>query len=697
MRAFLRELSSNISGSSIRNELNALGLEGDPELLGAGLRNFAGRQEQHGRAHIAMAIYQQLAGSPDRYGARESRLAAERLQALHGRGSFGARAEIFAQNFFRDVSDPALLAGMAFAGGVFQGVRVASYGRLLAGTGANFVNRGLGARGLSWGLAVLAEGAAFPLATRSVGALMGREQVWTREALGHELAASYLTLGALRLSGSAGESLARRLNPAGGLLSRGFQQASMFTGITAATWLEQRTGLRERTDGATLLASSLAGLIHFNVAGRLLHGLGGGEFTRRLRFQQERLENLPPPLVAIRPLYLPSRALVPAGAETVFMSGMDGVPSTPPPPPASGEVRTRRTSQPPAPRNPVEDFTQIEKSLAPLYDGRQSGMPWVVEARDLIELYGKAVDSIPVAHPASDHPNILKYLHDITTESNTIHSLLTVARAVESNPALDAMEHSTGQFIEYFYRSANTFINYLKDAGVTIPEPLSQLRTARYWLQYGVERTAGDPPVAQHGENFPYHRGEEGYVITRPNQHVIIMGDERAPRTFELISEGHRVTHVDFDSSKMRITQNLVNMKVQRAKDSGQWRLSLPEGAEFHSSVQNAEFADYVEAYFPKVFEQLTARFDPKRSEQLRELINSNLALRLNPEGSAFVITNRHDAIEDLAEVVRQTPGLELLEQQIIRDRMPLRAGMHVTAVPGENLYSWLVFRKTGS
>ncbi len=701
-RLFLREISTHVSEAAAQAELISLTRERDSELLGAALRRFAGRQETRGRSDVAAAIYERMAASPAAYGAAESRLAGERLEALRGRGKFGARAEIFVQNFAQSVTDPANLAGMALAGGVFQGLRVATYARLLASPTANIVTRGLGARGLSWGLALLAEAPAFSLGTRSTNALMGRSQDWSARALGHELAASYLTLGALRVSGAGGELLFRRLSPAGGLLSRGFvQQASMLTGITAATWLEQQTGLRERTDGATLLASSLASLVHFNVAGRILHGLGNDALTQRLRFQQERLESLPPPSLeaTARAWTLAGRTPVLVGADSVFMSSIDGSPSTPPPPAVSGgESRARRSSAPPpATRDPVEDFTTIEQTIAPLYDGRTPGLPWIGESRQMIELYNKVVEAMPVAHQPSNHPNILKYLHDLASEANNIHSLLTLARSFENHPALDAPQHSVGQFLEYFFRSANTSINYLKGLeGVTIPEPLRHLRTARFWLQYGIEKAAGEQPLVTHPEGFPYYRGEDGYyVIPEPARHVIIMGDERAPRTFDLVNGGHRVTHVEFDNSRMRITQKLMDVKVQRAKDSGQWRIELPNGnVRYHSSIQNAEPADYVEAYFPELFNVLKPRFDPGRMEQLRELIASNLAIRLNPDGSAFVISDRHDAIEDLAKAVQQSPGIELLELQIIRDRMPLRAGMHVTAVPGENLYSWLVLRK---
>ncbi|HKX13232.1 MAG TPA: hypothetical protein VJP40_08770, partial [bacterium] len=325
-------------------------------------------------------------------------------------------------------------------------------------------------------------------------------------------------------------------------------------------------------------------------------------------------------------------------------------------------------------------------------------------------LYGQVLETVRYGEKRSAAPReeILNHLKDLTNESDIVSGLLSTAELAASNGAeprfpskdisvLSSERHLVGQFLEHFYRSANNFINFLDNTG-SIPEPLQNLRIARFWLQHGVERaTLGEPIPIEHPSDFPYQRGEDGYyTIPGSGKHIIIVGDERGPRTFDMLNAGNQVTHVEFDNSRMRITQRLMEMKVQRAKDSGQWRLELPDGAQFRSRISEAEPADYVEAYFPILFDALKPRGDSRRMEQLRELIVTNLAIKLNPEGSVFVISNRHDAIEDLARAVQQYPNFDLLELQTIRDRMPLRAGMHVTAVEGENLYSWLVFRNRG-
>lgn len=711
-RNFLRALSNQVTDPSAQAELLSLRDERDPELLGGALRNFAQRQESRGNTELAAAIYQNMAGAPESFGTDASRVAQHRLEVLRGGGNFGERVELFSQSFVRDVTDPATLAGMAFAGGVFQALRTLSYARLLASPATGVLTRGFGARALSFGLAFLAEAPAFSFATRATNGLLGREQDWSATRLKHELAGTYMMLGALRLSGAGGQALYRRWNPTGsGLLTQGFfQQTSMFAGITMATWLEQQTGLREPSSGAALLATSLASLIHFNAVGRVLHGLGGGEWTERLRLQQERMENLPPPRPEGAPAWnLPGR-LEPAlvGGDKLFMSSIDGTPSTPPPPIAStGETRAGggRSSRPP-PRDVRADLTEIESVLGHLFDHRPADNSWTEEVLRMSRTYTLALESLRSTEERGEQRDI-HYLRDLSMESEIVSQLLTRAKDM-NDPHFSGNEVLARSVIEELYRSSNVLINYLNNEN-TIPESLLFLRTARYWLQYGVEKSLGEAAAPEHRPDFPYGRGEDGYYVIQgeplttitpegadPRRHVIVVGDERGPRTFELANEGFKVSHVEVDVSGMRITQRLMDMKVARAKDSGQWRATLPDGAHFHGRIQDAEPADVVEVHFPQIFDAFKPRSDDRRQEQLEEFITSNLTIRLKPGGTAFVMSKRHDAIEDLADALDRFPNLERLEFQLIRDRMPIRAGMQIASDPGNYLVSWLIFRDRG-
>lgn len=713
-RNFLRELSDQVSDNAIQNELRALSGESDPELLGSSLVAFARRQESRGNSELATAIYQNMAGQSASYGLAESRVAQQRLDVLRGGGTFGERVELFTRNFLRDVTDPATLVGMAVAGGVFQALRTFSYARLLANPAANLLTRGMGARGLSFGLAFLAEAPAFSFGARATSALLGRQQDWSSNALQHELGSTYLMIGALRLSGVASQGLYRRLNPqGGGLLSQTlFQQSSMFAGITAATWAEQQLGWRERTSGGALLASSLASLIHFNAVGRVLHGLGGGEWTQRLRLQQERMDNFPPP----RPetglaCNIPTR-LEPALAtgDRTYMSSIDGTPSTPPPPMASEASSGRSRSSRPPPRDVRADLTEIEQVLGHLFDNLPHDNSWVEETSRMGRTYTLALESLRANEErVTEHPAILSYIRDLSVESDIFNQLLSQAKGMD-DPHFSGDQILAQKTIEHFYRSANVMMNFMNNES-TLPESLMFFRTARYWVQHGVEKSLGEAAAPEHRPDFPYVRGEDGYYRIKedsplrivpegedPRLHVIVLGDDRGPRTFELVNDGHRVSHVNMDVSNLRVTQRLMDIKVTRAKDSGEWRATRPDGAGFHGNIQDAKPADFVElhfpeAYLPDVFNKLKPRSDPRRYEQLHDFITNNLTLKLKPNGIGFVMSSQHDFIEDLAKTLDQFPHLERLEFQLIRDRMPIRAGEKVLSSPGDHIVSWLIFK----
>jgi 1-acyl-sn-glycerol-3-phosphate acyltransferase len=102
--------------------------------------------------------------------------------------------------------------------------------------------------------------------------------------LGREVASSYITLGALRASGGLASGAYRRVQglaptAAATPMQGAFNQAGMFGGIVLGHEAETRLGLRERVDGATTMVDSLAMLLQFNVAGRLLHSAAPGLAT----------------------------------------------------------------------------------------------------------------------------------------------------------------------------------------------------------------------------------------------------------------------------------------------------------------------------------------------------------------------------------------------------------------------------------
>src|SRR5262249_33643926 len=123
--------------------------------------------------------------------------------------------------------------------------------------------------------------------TRGANAALGQTQDWSLHGLGREVAGSYLTLGAMRLTGALGESWYGRVRGTASMGAESFDplrtltsQASMLGGIYLGHALETRAGLREQVDGATTLLDSLAMLAQFHVGGQLMHHAFGPGFER---------------------------------------------------------------------------------------------------------------------------------------------------------------------------------------------------------------------------------------------------------------------------------------------------------------------------------------------------------------------------------------------------------------------------------
>src|SRR4029079_12789464 len=139
--------------------------------------------------------------------------------------------------------------------------------------------------------------------TRATNAAMGQNQDWSLNALGREVAGSYLTLGSLKAMGALSTGAFNRIhgiNPLTGqatrltglsaVSQRLLPQVGMFAGIVAGHQLETRLGLRDHVDGATTLVDSLSMLLQFNVGGRLMgHAFGPRfeAFNREIHLRSE--------------------------------------------------------------------------------------------------------------------------------------------------------------------------------------------------------------------------------------------------------------------------------------------------------------------------------------------------------------------------------------------------------------------------
>lgn len=295
---------------SARAELSSLDRESDASLLAEDLFAFASRRQGDGELQLAASVFQFLVetspegSSANRSGIHWGRRAQARLDALSGGGTFGERSETFLRHFARETSDPALLLGMGFAGAIFRVTR----GVALAELSAARVTSPVLARGLA-GLAGFAvEAPAFVLASRAVHGALGAPDRAGEQALGREILSSYLFLGAMKASGAVASALhrrvvgsAERLSGAARLSSRVLPQVGMLSGIMVGHRLEQWAGLRPAQDASSLLAESLATLLHFNVSGRVFQTMAGPRFRAWERAMDLRAETLPQ-----RPIRLPA-------------------------------------------------------------------------------------------------------------------------------------------------------------------------------------------------------------------------------------------------------------------------------------------------------------------------------------------------------------------------------------------------------
>ncbi|MCC6272741.1 MAG: PAS domain-containing protein [Deltaproteobacteria bacterium] len=295
----------------------------DAELRAEALLHLARRQELSGNLAVASELYQGLENAGEETPAAVAARARTQRNAILGVGDGGRRAEFLLRRLALEACDPAGIAGMVLAGGVFRVTRLAALGRLAATPSLGMISRGFLARAAASTAAFALEAPAFTLGSRATHQILGREVDWSGHALARDFASSYLVLGGLKVAGWAGGAAYRATAGSVGAVRERplqllFQQGGMFGGILFGHWLEAEAGLRPRQAGATTLVDSLAMLAQFNVAGRLAsRGLGEGFHAREraLDLQTEGLGRALPPVRPLAPRLALQPALAGIGAE----------------------------------------------------------------------------------------------------------------------------------------------------------------------------------------------------------------------------------------------------------------------------------------------------------------------------------------------------------------------------------------------
>ncbi|HKX13089.1 MAG TPA: hypothetical protein VJP40_08050 [bacterium] len=268
-------LETSAWGATSLRELNSLSGEADSELYAQGLLSLAQRLLRQNRIEPARRLLHHLQQNNPKSSAIAAKAGRE-IDAIEGRGAVGGRFEFSLNRFGHEALSPALLVGMSAASTVFKVSRAALLGRLLSAPVAGVATRGLGARSLAGAGAFALEAPSFVAATRGAHWALGETS--SHASIGSEMAGAYLTLGGLKLLGSAGEQ-ALRLSGGGALARATIPHASAYLGLLAGHGLEHLSGLRKIASGDTWLLDSLLMLAQFRVGGEFSNKLLGPRFA----------------------------------------------------------------------------------------------------------------------------------------------------------------------------------------------------------------------------------------------------------------------------------------------------------------------------------------------------------------------------------------------------------------------------------
>lgn len=295
---FRERLAARLGDAALL-ELGQLFQETDPQLFLSQSLNLGRRWEREGRLEAANAILRAVADAETLFGPGLAGLSARaeaEWRALVGQGAGAPRFEFLLRRFAHEASDPWMIAGFGAGSLAYKTARLGVLSRL-AGNGARgFFSQPLVSGLLASGAGLGVEVPAFVFTAKLGRELSGSPQDWRAATLGHELAATGVTLFCLKgggflsaraVQGLRGPAFAGGLAPELGAATRFAQaaipQAGMLAGIVASRRLEESLGLRPRLDDATLLVDSLSTYFQFVAGGRLAERVLGPGFAARQR------------------------------------------------------------------------------------------------------------------------------------------------------------------------------------------------------------------------------------------------------------------------------------------------------------------------------------------------------------------------------------------------------------------------------
>ncbi|MDX1385994.1 MAG: 6-phosphofructokinase [bacterium] len=254
--------------------------ERDPYLLAADTLTLADelvRSSEPDKRAAALALYQSLSEAEGAIG-QEARA---QVEALQGRGAWGRRAEIFANNFLDQITDPNLLVSLGVASTVYKATYAGIFSRAL-GKGPVGFGRLWGSRALAGTMGLAAEGPALVMTEHALREFTGASaHTLGGENFGDQVLSAWITLGMLRSYGFVGRSLSGA--PLAGQRSLHqmlMPQAAMFGGIYTAFGIQEGLGLRQNAGADARLFDSLGFLFVAQTAGHLSRRLMGNRWRQ---------------------------------------------------------------------------------------------------------------------------------------------------------------------------------------------------------------------------------------------------------------------------------------------------------------------------------------------------------------------------------------------------------------------------------
>ncbi|MCE9625617.1 MAG: hypothetical protein K8R69_09245, partial [Deltaproteobacteria bacterium] len=260
--------------------------ETDPQLMLESCLILARHLEDDGQMESALSIYSALVET----GRKDPRLivgslaiarAQSRLDAILGKGGFGARSEFLISRFTAQATDYRTILPMMAGSLVGQLAKTWVLGAYVQNAG-RIGAMGLEVRLVSGAAALTAEVPVFSLGSRALQQWSGEPVAWDANSVERDFVATALTLGALKISGTAAQGLSGSLKDLGNrevLAQSVLPHGAMFVGMLGAHHLETFFGLKKKTDDATVLTDTLASLFSLNVGSSLGRRFLGPRFA----------------------------------------------------------------------------------------------------------------------------------------------------------------------------------------------------------------------------------------------------------------------------------------------------------------------------------------------------------------------------------------------------------------------------------